>query len=169
MNSPRKFTEQLLDGTGIKINGSNPWDMQVHDERVYQRILAAGTLGLGEAFMEGLWDCAAVDEFFARVLIKRLDKRLPLNLKMVLQVLQARLFNQQSRFKSKEVVLRHYDKGNELYRRMLDRRMNYSCAYWANAGSLDEAQEHKLELICRKLQLEKGMHLLDIGCGWGGL
>jgi cyclopropane-fatty-acyl-phospholipid synthase len=49
---------------------------------------------------------------------------------------------------------------------MLDRRMNYSCAYWKNGHNLDEAQENKLELICRKIDLKPGMHVLDIGCGW---
>jgi len=169
MHSPQQLIENLLQGTGIGINGPEPWDMTVHDERTYSRILGQASLGLGEAFMEGWWDCRALDEFFFRILRKRLDKRLPFNLSAFLQVLKARLFNQQTRSRSKIVALRHYDIGNELYRHMLDKRMIYSCAYWAGAETLDEAQEHKLDLICRKLKLETGMRLLDIGCGWGGL
>jgi cyclopropane-fatty-acyl-phospholipid synthase len=169
MSSPQQIIEHLLQDTGVKINGPDPWDMQIHDERSYNRILSGGSLGLGEAFVEGWWDCRALDEFFFKVLGKQLDKRLPFNLNALFQVLKARLFNQQTRSRSKTVALRHYDIGNELYGHMLDKRMMYSCAYWANAKNLDEAQEHKLELICRKLQLEKGMRLLDIGCGWGGL
>jgi cyclopropane-fatty-acyl-phospholipid synthase len=51
---------------------------------------------------------------------------------------------------------------------MLDRQMNYSCAYWKQADNLDAAQEAKLDLTCRKLMLKEGMRVLDIGCGWGG-
>jgi cyclopropane-fatty-acyl-phospholipid synthase len=50
---------------------------------------------------------------------------------------------------------------------MLDRRLTYSCGYWKNAKTLDEAQEHKFDLICRKLNLQPGQRILDIGCGWG--
>lgn len=169
MRSPKQLIEDLLQETGIRINGPDPWDMQIHDARTYSRILGRGSLGLGEAFMEGWWDCSALDEFFFRVLRKQLDKRLPFNPPAFFQVLKARLFNQQTRSRSKIVALQHYDIGNELYRHMLDKRMLYSCAYWADAETLDEAQEHKLDMICRKLRLEKGMRLLDIGCGWGGL
>jgi cyclopropane-fatty-acyl-phospholipid synthase len=52
---------------------------------------------------------------------------------------------------------------------MLDKWMNYSCAYWKDACDLDEAQESKMDLICRKLKLQPGMRILDVGCGWGGL
>ena len=73
----------------------------------------------------------------------------------------------QSKRRAYIVGEKHYDLGNDLFQYMLDKRMNYSCAYWKDADSLDEAQENKLELICRKIHLEPGMHILDIGCGWG--
>ena len=64
----------------------------------------------------------------------------------------------------------HYDVGNNFYKLWLDKRMVYSCAYFRSAtDTLDEAQEAKLDLICRKLRLKPGDRLLDIGCGWGGL
>ena len=61
----------------------------------------------------------------------------------------------------------HYDIGNDLYQLMLDKRMTYTCGYWKNAKNLEEAQEAKLDLICKKLGLKKGDKVLDIGCGWG--
>jgi cyclopropane-fatty-acyl-phospholipid synthase len=74
----------------------------------------------------------------------------------------------QSRSKARIVGERHYDIGNLLFTNMLDKRMNYSCAFWDNAKTLDEAQENKMDLVCRKIGLNPGMTLLDIGCGWGG-
>jgi cyclopropane-fatty-acyl-phospholipid synthase len=70
------------------------------------------------------------------------------------------------------VARQHYDLGNDFYRDMLDPRMQYTCGYW-NAGgrhakTLDEAQENKLDLVCRKLGLQPGMTVLELGCGWGG-
>ena len=73
----------------------------------------------------------------------------------------------QGKSRSYEVGKKHYDIGNDLYKNMLDKRMNYSCGYWKKAKNLDKAQEDKLELICKKMMLKKGMKVLDIGCGWG--
>ena len=78
------------------------------------------------------------------------------------------LFNRQTTRRAKSNASSHYDIGNDLYEHMLDKNMIYSCAYWKSATNLDDAQEAKLELICQKLHLKKGMALLDIGCGWGG-
>jgi cyclopropane-fatty-acyl-phospholipid synthase len=169
MRTDKQVIEQMLEKTGIIINGNNPWDLKVNNPLLYKRILSQGSLGLGEAYMEGWWDCTALDEFFFRVFKLKLDKDIPFNWKTFFYMLRARLFNQQTKFKSKEVAMKHYDIGNDIYQKMLDKLMIYSCAYWKNAKDIDEAQEKKLDLICRKLKLEPGMSLLDIGCGWGGL
>jgi cyclopropane-fatty-acyl-phospholipid synthase len=142
--------------------------MRVHDERVFARCLRDGTIGLGDAYVEGWWEAAALDEFFCRLIAARVDERV-LNLRRGLASVQAALLNLQTRYLSRRVAERHYDLGNELYDAMLDRRMIYTCAYWADAATLDEAQEAKLDLVCRKLGLAPGMRVLDIGCGWGGL
>jgi cyclopropane-fatty-acyl-phospholipid synthase len=140
----------------------------VHDENLFTRVLAEGTLGLGEAYMDGWWDCQALDQFFHRVLRARLDDHIH-PWRAATAVVVAKVINLQKPSRAYEVGRRHYDIGNALYSRMLDRHMQYSCGYWRGAETLDEAQEAKLDLICRKLRLEPGMRLLDIGCGWGGL
>lgn len=160
--------EQMLERADIRIGGNRPWDIQVHDRRVFGRILARGSLGLGESYVEGWWDCEAVDEFFARILNARQGFRPRLSAAIILSALKSRLFNRQTRSLSMGRGKRHYEIGNDLYARMLDKRMIYTCGYWRDAHNLDDAQEAKLDLTCRKLGLQPGMRVLDIGCGWGG-
>ena len=167
MSGFRRLVERLLADSDIRIGGDRPWDVRIHDDRLYRRVLATGTLGLGEAYVDGWWDCDALDQMIDRA--QRADVagalRSPMN---VARVAEAKLRNQQTRRRSFEVGERHYDIGNDLYERMLDPRMVYSCAYWRSADDLAAAQEAKLELVARKLRLEPGMRVLDIGCGWGG-
>jgi cyclopropane-fatty-acyl-phospholipid synthase len=158
---------RLLAKADVHVNGNRPWDIQVHDARTANRVLAQGSLGLGESYMEGWWDCESLDEFFCRILRARLDERVSPTL--VLQSLRARLLNLQSARRAWQVGRAHYDLGNDFFAAMLDSRMTYTCGYWAGAANLEDAQAAKLDLICRKLGLRPGMHLLDIGCGWGSL
>ena len=131
------------------------------------RILTHGSLGAGESYMNGWWDCERVDEMLARVLNAQLDSQLGM-VHEILARLWARLRNAQSRRRAFEVGEQHYDVGDDLYAGMLDPRMIYSCGYWKHASDLATAQEHKLDLVCRKLGLKPGMRVLDVGCGWGG-
>ena len=163
----KKIVESLLDQAGIKINGPNPYDIQVHDERLYDRVLSETALGLGESYMDGWWDCEALDEFFTRLLRTRLDEKVKGNVKILWHALRSRLFNLQAKHRAHQVGKKHYDVGNDLYQRMLDKRLNYTCGYWKNAKNLDEAQEAKLELVCKKIGLQPGMTVLELGCGWG--
>lgn len=150
------------------VGGDRAWDLQVKDERFFGRVLAGGSLALGESYMDGWWDCNALDELVRRILSNDLQEKVRPSVKMFLLWLRASLLNRQSRSRAWNIGERHYDLGNDLYRLMLDRGMNYSCGYWKRAKTLDEAQADKLELVCRKIGLEKGMRVLDIGCGWGG-
>jgi cyclopropane-fatty-acyl-phospholipid synthase len=159
--------QQLIEPTGIKINGPDPWDIQVHDDRFYSRVLREGELGLGESYMDGWWDCQAIDQFIDRALRANLDKDIRGNYKILLHILRSKLFNLQSPARAFEIGEHHYDLGNDLYQAMLDKRLNYTCAYWRNASNLDEAQEAKLDLVCRKIGLKPGMTVLELGCGWG--
>ena len=163
----RDNVERLLSFADVKIGGDRPWDIQVHKEGLYARVLAEGSLGLGESYMDGWWDCECLDEFFHRILRAKLDGKVK-PLSGLFSVLKAKLINLQKPSRAFLVGRHHYDIGNNLYRKMLDRHMIYSCGYWENASTLDEAQEAKLDLVCRKLELKPGMRVLDIGCGWGG-
>ena len=143
VTSTRKKIEQLLELADVRTGGERPWDMQVHDDRLYDRILAKGTLGLGEAYMDGWWDCAQLDQFICNVMRAGLRKHIaPLSL--LWPMLRARLFNLQHRGRAFQVGEAHYDLGNDLFERMLDRRMTYTCGYWKDAQDLDAAQEAKL-------------------------
>ena len=159
--------QKLLAGAGVEINGSRPGDITVNDERVYARVLGGGSLAAGEAYMDGWWDCEALDEFFARVLKVDLGSKVE-GWREHISLLADYLINRQAGKRSYVVGEQHYDIGNDLYEHMLDKLMIYSCGYWRNANNLDDAQEAKLDLVCRKLGLKPGMRVLDIGCGWGG-
>lgn len=168
MNGSRKIVEELLSGAGVRINGPDPWDIQVRDESFYTRVLKDGSLGLGESYMAGWWDCARIDEFIWRVLKGNLEEKVRGNFRMFLATLSARLFNRQSSARAKIVAHRHYDLGNDLFFSFLDPRNQYSCAYFQGTDDLIEAQQKKLDLLCRKIDLHPQDHILDIGCGWGG-
>jgi cyclopropane-fatty-acyl-phospholipid synthase len=166
-SSYRRALAELLARAGVTVDGGEPWDIRVHDERMFRRVLAQGTLGAGESYMDGWWDCDRLDEMMYRIFGARIDSQLP-SLRQVLAGLRARLLNPQTPRRSFTVGEQHYDIGDDLYERMLDARMIYSCAYWRVARDLEAAQEAKLDLVCRKLGLRAGMRVLDIGCGWGG-
>lgn len=158
---------ELLSLAEIEVNGSHPWDIQVHDDRFYERVLRDASLGLGESYMEGWWDCSAIDEFVDRALRAHLDEKVKNETRYLFQVIRAKMLNRQSATRAYEVGIKHYDLGNDLYQRMLDKRLNYTCGYWKEAKNLDEAQEAKLDLVCKKIAVKPGMTILELGCGWG--
>jgi cyclopropane-fatty-acyl-phospholipid synthase len=162
------IVRDLLHLADIEINGKNPWDIQVHNPALYNRILSESSLGLGESYMDGWWDCEALDQLIYRMLSAELDKKVLGNAKIALQVLMSRFMNMQSRPRSLKVGEVVYDLGNDLYSAFLDKRMNYTCGYWKDAKTLDEAQEAKLDLVCKKVGLKPGSSVLEFGCGWGG-
>lgn len=170
-SEPPAVLRGLAERAGIHFNGDAPWDIQVHEQSFYHRILAHGSIGFGEAYMDGLWDADAVDQLFFRLLQSDVtdDLGLRVRLRLMAEALRQHLFNTQSRRRAFQVGERHYDIGNDVFEAMLDPTMSYSCGYWRNAQTLEQAQHDKLELICRKLELKAGERLLDIGCGWGGL
>ena len=159
--------EQLLSFADIELGGDNPWDLQIHNDKFFARLLAEGSLGLGESYTDGWWDCDRLDKFFHRILQAELDTKVKLRT-VFFDILKSKLINLQKPSRAFHVGRRHYDIGNNVYQHMLDKRLIYSCGYWKTASTLDEAQEEKLNLVCRKLDLQPGMRVLDIGCGWGG-
>ncbi|HGE6661693.1 TPA: cyclopropane fatty acyl phospholipid synthase [Serratia marcescens] len=164
-----RIVEEMLAEAGVAINGPRAWDIRVHNPALFKRILQEGSLGFGESYMDGWWECERLDMLFTRILQAGVDERLPKSLSDIARIAYARLFNRQSRKRAWQVGKEHYDIGNDLFRAMLDPYMQYSCGYWKEAQTLEQAQQAKLRMICEKLQLKPGMTLLDIGCGWGGL
>ncbi|CAI1085953.1 Cyclopropane-fatty-acyl-phospholipid synthase [Serratia rubidaea] len=163
------IVEEMLAEAGITINGNQAFDIQVNNPQLFKRVLQEGSLGFGESYMDGWWECERLDMLFSRLLRAGVDERLPKNIADIARIAYARLFNRQSRKRAWQVGKEHYDIGNDLFSRMLDPYMQYSCGYWKQATTLAQAQQDKLQMICEKLQLKPGMTLLDIGCGWGGL
>lgn len=160
---------ELLAQGGVEVGGGRPFDIQVHDRRFFGRVLAGAILGFGESYMDGWWDCQALDQLLERLVRAGLEHKIPGGWRIRWHLLRSWLFNLQKPSRAGTVARRHYDIGNDFYRAMLGPRMQYTCAYWKDAADLDEAQEAKLDLVCRKVGLEPGMSVLELGCGWGGL
>lgn len=166
MDAKAVLTSMLAEAD-IRVGGDRPWDIRVHNEGLYKRVLREGTLGAGEAYLEGWWDCDQLDVMFCKALHAHLEDKVRRNLPNALIVASQLLFNLQSVARAPMVAEQHYNTDNAMFARMLGPTMNYSCGYWKDAETLDEAQRNKMELICRKLDLKEGMSVLDIGCGWG--
>ena len=164
--SLKQRAADLLALADIRLDDKRPCDLCVHDERLYARVFAHGSLGLGEAYMDGWWDSDDLPEMFTRMLRSQLDAELK-TLDTLIAHLKARFINLQRGEHAFEIGKAHYDLGNDLFQAMLGERLVYSCGYWAEADNLDDAQVAKLDLICRKLRLRPGQRVLDIGCGWG--
>jgi len=163
----KSVIQNLLCAGGISTNGDNPWDLQVHNEDFYELVLTGGALALGESYMAGWWDCRALDAFFDKILRARLDNKMKKSARFYWQILAAKVFNLQKKSRAFLVGKKHYDIGNDLYRAMLDSNMVYTCGYWKRADNLDDAQIDKMDLVCRKVGLQPGMKVLELGCGWG--
>ncbi len=167
--SVETLVRELFGLAGVRLGGPGPGDITVHDPRFYGRLLRDASIGMGESYMDGWWDTDALDVLIEKILRAGLQDRVTGSVRLRLLTARAIVLNLQSKTRSSQSVEAHYDIGNDLYTRMLDPRMVYTCAYWKNATTLAEAQEAKLDLVCRKLGLEPGMRVLDLGCGWGGL
>lgn len=160
---------ELLEHAGIGIDGSNPWDIRVNDDRWYARVWREKSLGLGESYVDGWWDCERLDEMICRLLRGDIEGKVRGRLRYLLHALPGVLFNLQSRARAKMVAERHYDLGNDLFTSFLDPSLQYSCGYFHDTEDLGRAQQNKMALIAEKLNLSATDRLLDIGCGWGGL
>ncbi|MFN7161037.1 MAG: cyclopropane fatty acyl phospholipid synthase [Candidatus Gracilibacteria bacterium] len=166
MESAKQLVEKLLSSAGVEINGSHPWDIQVHNENLYARVLKGGTLAFGESYMDGWWDAEEIDTLITKLLCANLHDQIGSPLFLFHSAL-AILSNRQTKQRALKVGEVHYDLGNDLYEAMLDKNMVYTCGYWKDATDLDTAQEAKLDLVCKKIGLKEGQKILDIGCGWG--
>ncbi|GMR14637.1 MAG: cyclopropane fatty acyl phospholipid synthase [Gammaproteobacteria bacterium] len=166
MDKAEKAVRDILALAELGVDGEQPWDLRVTSKDFYRRLLGQGSIALGETYMDGLWECEQIDVFIYKVLRAGLEHKISV-LGLVWPVIWSKLANLQSRRRAFDIGKHHYDIGNELYKCMLDARMTYTCGYWKVADNLADAQEAKLDLVCRKLGLVAGMRVLDIGCGWG--
>jgi cyclopropane-fatty-acyl-phospholipid synthase len=169
MDRAERIVTTLLEQAGVAVDGTRPWDIRIHNPEVYSRVLRQRNLGLGEAYMEGWWDCERLDELFFRLCAVELDVWSQKKLSVLWSALLDRLLNRQSRRASRTVARRHYDLGNDMFLAWLCPHNQYSCAYFSASDDLEAAQRRKLDLIARKLDVRPGHSVLDIGCGWGGL
>lgn len=167
MNKEEKFFKELLKQAGITLNGDKSYDIKINNPQVYSKILKNGSLGVGESYMDKDWDCEKLDEALYKIFNANLQGEIN-SYKLLLHILKARMINLQSIKGSKKVIEEHYDLSNDLYMSFLDPYNQYTCGYFKNTNNLNKAQEQKLDLLCKKLQLKKGDKVLDIGCGWGG-
>lgn len=156
----------LLAMADVQVGGSRPWDLQVYNERLFTRLLSEGSLGLGEGYMDGWWDAASIDQLICNLLNHKISSKITPYKLFALKV-QSKLTNMQKLTRAFQVGEQHYNTGNHLFETMLDSRLTYTCGYWKDADDLEAAQEAKLDLVCRKIGLKAGQHVLDIGCGWG--
>lgn len=171
----KQIVQDIFSLADVRVNGNRPWDIAVHNDQFYDRLKTNTELALGESYMDGWWDCPQLDEFFCKVLRADLRNKI-MNHPKFWRNLMTQLFfegvrrfaNFQTKNRAYIVGRKHYDVGNDLYKVMLDQRLTYTCGYWGEEiQNLNNAQEAKLEMTCQKLQLEPGMKVLDIGCGWG--
>ncbi len=181
----RPFTVRFWDGSAIEATDPQGPTFTVRSPRALAQALAApGELGLGRAYVRGLLDVDDLDGAL-RIVDEFEPPRLTLaqGARLGLAALRACGLTAPPRRPTAELRLRgerhtiardrravrhHYDVGNDFFALFLDRSMTYSCAYFSGgAQTLEEAQEAKLELVCRKLALREGERVLDVGCGWG--
>jgi cyclopropane-fatty-acyl-phospholipid synthase len=146
-------------------------EIHVHDERFFSRALLGGDVAMGEAYMDGDWttdDLVAVVRIAARNLARiEGDNSFLSSVSRLIDTVRHRL-RPNTIDGSRRNIHEHYDLSNEFFRLFLDESMMYSAAWYESADdSLEVAQQNKLDRICRKVQLEPGDHVLEIGTGWG--
>jgi len=187
--------KRIFSSFGVDINGDKPSDMKFNTNKMWYRMvkyhIGIDRLAVGEGYMDGLWDCDDLQTFFEKVFLEShyAFNKHSMRVSKLVHSLPLLAFNLQSKSRCKKDISSHYDIGNDLFKLMLDRSMNYSCGYWTKNAflnptigenelqvktntlceTLDEAQLNKMLLIARKLNLSPGMTILDIGCGWGYL
>lgn len=166
MSNAKNIVQNLLQLADVQVNGTRPWDIQVHNDKFYDRLLAQGSMWLGEAYMDQWRDAPKLDQFFYKVLQAHLEEKVKPSREILLQLSLSYVINLQTKLRSLRSIGAHYDIGNDLFEAMLDPTMTYTCGYWKDVDNLNDAQVNKLDLVCRKIWLEKGMKVLDIGCGW---
>jgi len=164
---------QLPDATRMFGDGmGHTATMVIHDRKFFARALAGGEIGLGDAYMDGLWSTPDLVSLTRFMLANRdVLAKLPAIVSWAPSLLAtlAHWRRDNSRAGSRQNIHEHYDLGNTFFELFLDPNLMYSCAVYASPGdSLEAAQVNKLRMICDRLELRPGDRVLEIGTGWGG-
>ncbi len=165
------FKVHLWDGEVLCFGQENPaFTLKLKTEKAARRILTGGTLGFGEEYMAGNIDVDGDFKSLMRLGTQAEIDNLKLSLSTRLRLFWQYLKTRDTMTRTPKNISHHYDRGNDFYKLWLDESMTYSCAYFrSETDTLEQAQQQKYEHLCRKLQLQKGDTLVDIGCGWGGM
>ena len=167
-SSAEQLVRNLCSQIGIEINGPKNTDLQVKDPRFYERVLAEGSLGLGESYMDGWWDVGDLLQMNALIARGDVKDKVKQSWPMMWHALKARFTNLQTADKADIPAKDHYDVTIEAYLSMTDHWHALSCGYWRRPDDdLESSSAAKLELICRKIGLKESDRVLDIGCGLG--
>jgi cyclopropane-fatty-acyl-phospholipid synthase len=159
----------LPDGRSRSFGSGAPVRLDIRDRAFFRRLATRGKLGLGESYTAEEWESDDLVALF-ELLLRNADavSEHHARVRRLLE-LRPRLNRRNGLVRARRNIAYHYDLGNDLFRLMLDETMTYSCAVFERPDmTLAEAQRAKYERLCRKLELEAGDHVLEIGCGWGG-
>ena len=146
--------------------------LKVKSPKTYAKVLFSGSIGAGEAYVDGLWEVDNLTDL-VRIMVLNMEQldRMERGIAWLLHPfrLANHIFKRNTKEGAKKNIISHYDLGNEMYKSFLDDTMMYSSAIFPQENSkLEEASEHKLEVICKKLQLNSSDNVIEIGSGWGG-
>ena len=164
----KQWVNRKLRSAGLTINNDQAdpqYNLSVFDEKFYTYTALKGSLGFGESYADGKWDCTNLDKVIFQILQHRIDTN---GLAHIGLVLRSAACNMQNKIRAMRVARQHYNVDTDVFDWMLDPYLQYTCGYWAEAESLNEAQTAKMDLVIKKLGLSAGDSVLDIGCGWGG-
>ena len=171
-NPGELITKLITENTTIQIGK----EIIIKNDIFFNKLLDRGELGLAESYMDGDWESNDLGNLLKKLMfyqdiLESKAKYQTINF-LYLKIFSTyeSFFNTNTLIKSPENIQKHYDVGNDLYNKMLGTTMQYTCAYFNKDDmTLDEAQESKMDLIAKKLDLKEGMDVIDIGCGFGSM
>jgi len=154
------------DGDQKTYGPSDPYvTLHIKSPQVVRKMMRNPTMGVGESYAEGLLEVEGPLTDVVRIAIEN-----PSRLKPLVRTLASHKLNKNVKTHQKSYIAHHYDLGNDFYQLWLDKQMLYTCAYYKSPkDTLEKAQKQKIDYVLKKLRLQKGQSIADLGCGWGTL